>query len=208
MEGIVASYKLAAAMGAYRSVREAAPTTFVGDPNAVHDFAELLGIPAHRKPEHSPGRTALNTALNTGVTPIITKNGKAVICRSITSRSLSGALPDYSTLDTGAAVTPQRFREHIDVLWDTEHRPSNPYCGPDPADGSLPPAGRSTPKLWGTIVNAELAQAEAVNLLSNVAANPAVVAYNSTLKCLVANIPCIVTPQNHQLATVLRQIPG
>jgi phage tail sheath gpL-like len=207
LEAIVHPSKLAAAMGAMRSVVEASPVTELGNPNARHDFTALFGIPPHRKPEHSPSRSQTDTALNTGVTPIITRNSQAVVLRSITSRSLNGSLPDYSTLDTGDAVVPQRVREDNDVWWTTEHAPNNPYCGPDLPSGDLPPEGLSTPKLVLTRVNGRLEELKRLNLIANDNA-AAIAEYNTTLKCIVVNIPCKVTKQNHQYATVIRQIAG
>jgi len=207
MEAIVHPSKLAAAMGAMRSVVEAAPVNDLGNPNARHDFTALVGIPTHRKPDHNPSRSQTDTALNTGVTPIVTQNTQAVVLRSITARSLNGALPDYNTLDTGDAVVPQRVREDHDVWWTTEHAVANPFCGPDLPDNEMPGVGLSTPKLVLARVNSRLAEFKRANLIAN-DNDDATAAYNSTLKCIVTNIPCKVTKQNHQTATVIRQIAG
>ncbi len=204
--------KLAAAMASYRSVIEAAPVTDLGDPNHRFDREVLPGVPSHFRNEHIPSRTVTDVCLNSGVTPIGTRNNLAVIVLAITARSLDGATPDYRVLDVSKAVVPQRVREHIDDVWENEHAVANPHVAPDPPDGKLPAEGVSTPKLWAATINAELARfgdtEEGQLLLEDPAGNLAVVQYNATLGggCLVANIPTKVLNQNHLTATVVRQI--
>jgi phage tail sheath gpL-like len=208
MYGRVHPSKLAAAMGALRAVTEAAPVTDLGNPNARYDNVQLLGIPPHFKQEFSPSTTVTDDALNRGLTPIITRGNAACVCRSITTRCKDAATgyPDYSVLDTGAAVTPQRIREEFDNWWLTEHSVANPYCGPDAPSGDLPPPGKSTPKLVITRQTARLKEFEAQNLVSYVDDNPVLAEYNATLKCIVVNIPSRITAQNHSVMSVVRQI--
>lgn len=208
MFGRIHPSKLAAAMGALRSVEEAAPVTELGNPNVRLNNFPLLGIPPHFKQEFSPTTTVTDDMLNKGVTPVMSRGSSAVVCRSITCRfkdSVTG-FPDYTTLDTGACVTPQRIREEHDNWWLNEHSVANQYCGPDDPSGELPPEGRSTPKLVKARVMSKLKDFERQNLVSDVDANPAITAYNATLKCIVTNIPSKITAQNHQTATVIRQI--
>lgn len=199
---------LSASMGALRSVTEAAPVSEFGNPNARYDNVELPHTPGHFRKEYTPGRSVTDASLNGGVTPIVTVNGTARVCRAITTRSLNGSAPDYRTLDTGDAVVPQRIREDIDNLWTNEHAPNNPHVGPDLPDGQLPPEGVSTPSLWGSEIRGRLAAAEDANLIMEVDENQPAVVYNKTLKALVSNIPTIVRPINHQTATVIRQVPA
>jgi phage tail sheath gpL-like len=209
MEARVHPFLLACALAALRTVREAEPVTpRWGNPNHRFDFEELYGIPPHFKDTQSPDGGVTDTALNGGVTPIITHNGRPAVSRSITSRSLDGANPDYRTLDTATAVVPQRIREDLDLLWTQEHSVENPYVGPDLPNGQSPPAGRSTPTLWAGEINSRLREAEEANLITDVDNNPAAVEYNTTLKCLISNVPTVVQPQNHITGTVIRQIPA
>jgi hypothetical protein len=128
--------------------------------------------------------------------------------RSITSRSLNGAVPDYRVLDTADAVVPQRIREAVAELWTDEVAVQNEYVSPDLPDGELPPEGTITPKLWATMVNGLLGTAETQNLLINVEANPATAEYNSSLHAIVSDVPTIVKPKNYQGTAVVRQIPA
>ncbi len=209
MEGRVHPSLLAAAMAAGRMVTEAQPvTSFWGNPNHRYDFQELYGIPAHFKSTQSPGTSVTDVALNTGVTPIVTRNGKAVICRAITMRSLDGSNPDYRTLDVSESMVPQRVREDLDNLWTNEHALANTTVSDDPPSDEEAPEGRSTPKKWGGDINGRLKIAERENLIIETDTNPAVVVYNTSLKCLIANVPTKVAPQNHQTGIVVRQIPA
>ncbi len=209
MEGRVHPAKLAAAMAALRCVTEAQPNTrYWGNPNHRYNNNQLYGIPPHFKDTQSPQPAITDVALNGGVTPIISRNGIAVVCRSITSRSLNGSNPDYRTLDTGTSMTPQRIREDLDTLWTESHAVENPTVGPDLPNGESPPPGRSTPANWGAEIKGRLIIAEQDGLLIDVEGNPPAVEYNTTLKCLISNVPTVVQPLNHQTGTVIRQIPA
>jgi tRNA U34 5-carboxymethylaminomethyl modifying enzyme MnmG/GidA len=85
---------------------------------------------------------------------------------------------------------------------------ANPFCGPDAPNNDPAPPGKSTPSLILARVKAKSKEFERQNLMSAVDANPATAQFNATLNCIVTNIPCLVTKQNHQTATVIRQIAG
>jgi hypothetical protein len=198
--------EIAAQMAAYRSVVEATAATDLGDPNHRYDGERLPTIAGYYDASHVPGRSQTDAALNVGLTPIGDANGRAVIVRSITSRSLSGAQADYRVLDTGDAVVPQRIREHFDAKWTQEHAPNAPYVAPDIPGGEAAPPGVSTPSLWRMAIMADLPRFQRQNLITDLANNQPVVEFSN--KRLMSSIPIKVTPQNHQTGTLVRQIPS
>lgn len=210
MEGVVHPSKIAAALMAQRMVTEAQPvTSYWGNPNHRFDYQPLYGLRPHRKDSHSPAMPGTtDAALNTGVTPIVTRNGQPVVCRAITMRSLDGANPDYRTLDVSESMVPQRIREDLDNLWTTQHSVANPVVAADPPNGDDAPDGVSTPTKWRRDIQARLAIAQRELLLIDTTENPAEVEYNPTLKCLIANVPTKVAPLNHITGIVVRQIPA
>lgn len=200
-------YEFAARWAAYRSVTEAMPRTELGDPNHRYDFAEAFwDFLPHINDAVLPRTGITDAALNVGLSPIITGNSRPVMCRSITSRSLSGSLPDYRTLDTGDAMVPQRVAQHFVVKWETEHAPANPYVGPNPVDGSPPPAGRSTPDVWRGIVTADMKRFERQNIVTDVDELPPEAEYNSSLHAIMTSIPTKATKQNHIAGFLVRQV--
>lgn len=205
-EGRMHGSKVAAAAATLRSVLEANPRTQWGDPTVSLNYRQLPNIPPHWKPEHSPGNAETNLMLNAGVTPIASKDGYAAIVRSITMRSLSGANPDYRALDTAAAVTPQRIRESIHLLWDDEIAPNNPAVAPDPPDGELPPDGVMTPRLWSARINSLLSDAEDARLLTETDTRLARVEFNEQIEGLAADIPTKVQRNNAVGTAVIRQV--
>jgi phage tail sheath gpL-like len=201
--------EIAAVWAALRSVTEALPVSpQLGNPNHRYDGTALPGILPHFLDSDVPTRSETDSALNSGVSPIGTKNGTAVMVRSITSRSLNGATPDYRTLDTGDAVVPQRGAEHFNAKWETDHAQVNQYVGPDPLNGAAPPVGFSTPSAWRAQVLLDLRLFATQNMVTDVDNNLPVVEYDSAGKRLMSSIPMKVTPQNHQTGSLIRQIPS
>lgn len=197
--------QIAAVWAAYRSVSENLDRTVLGNPNQRHNGAVLPGILGYFSTADIPSRTEQKVMLNSGLTPISDKNGDAVVVRSITTHCLNGTAPDYRVLDTGQAVTPQRVREFFDLLWTDVHSVANEYVGPNPPAGEQPPEGMSTPATWRAEIEINLREFERANLVTDVSGNLPTVEY-STAKRLMADIPVVVTPQNHQVGHLIRQV--
>jgi phage tail sheath gpL-like len=197
--------EIAAVWAALRSVTEASDATVLGNPNVRYNGTVLPGILGYFSTADIPTRAEQKVMLNSGLTPVGDKNGDPVIVRSITTRCLNGSSPDYRVLDTGQAVTPQRVREFFDLLWTDVHSAQNHYVGPNPPAGEQPPEGMSTPDNWRTEIEINLREFERANLITDVDGNLPTVEY-STAKRLMADIPVVVTPQNHQIGQLIRQV--
>lgn len=174
-------------------------------PNTNYDGLELYGAAPHKLDSDIPNRATLKSALNNGITPLITVDGKLVIVRAICSRSLSGSTPDYRTYDHGDVAVPIRVRKELIALGESV-KSANPYDGPDPAEG-LPPLGTMTPKVWDGRVNALLQEweTERFNWLQDVATNPSQSVYDPDAKRIMSLVPTVVKHQFHQLGIIVNQ---
>lgn len=152
-----------------------------------------------------PGRSTLNSLLNSGVTPLITKNGKVFIVDAICSHSLNGSSQDLRTYHVGDVFVPIRVQKELVALWDTVSA-VNPYAGPDPAPGqNPPPEGVITPQRWLANVNKRLLDFQANNWLEQVETHPAIAVWDSTAKRIMTAVPEYVRSQNVQMGLVGNQ---
>lgn len=196
----VPSSYLAAQVGAVRAVT-------VGDnPNYRFDNYVLPTVPPQSQRQDVPTRSELNAMLNAGVMTLTTMpDGTVKIVRAIQSHSLNGASPDYRTLDWGDADVPDRVSKELGAQWDV-FSASNPYVGPDPADGEEPlPEGVGSPRLWNADVYAVLKNAEAANWLQEVDQNLPVSEFNDDADRLMTAAPNVVRKQNHAAGLSVRQ---
>lgn len=137
--------EIAAAVAAFRTANEG--TNWVPD---MDNLAFSMLAP-QRYVGDSPNITAVNTALNAGVTPMVTVNGVLTMSRAIVTHCLTGSQPDYRCIDVGDAVVPDN------VMMDQQStyagwRQANPLVGPDPADGQAPlPPGVGSPSIWTAV---------------------------------------------------------
>ena len=100
-------WTVAAQVGAARLIGDsAAGGRLVGeatDPAANLDGLELVSVTAQNTIADQPTATEIESALNNGLTPLVpstNRPGFVTVARSITSRSLSGGVPNYAVLDT------------------------------------------------------------------------------------------------------------
>jgi hypothetical protein len=148
------------------------------------------------------------SALNNSITPIGTNaTGGAYIVRSITTKSLtSGGSPDYRTLDTSQAVTPDYVLTVLDLYWTFTYKPNNPRVADNPAEGQRDrPAGVATPARWNQEVNAQLLTLENDLILTDVATNPPVSEFNSVAHRIMSIVPVVPAYGNHQVGVSVRQ---
>lgn len=192
--------EIAAAMASERAATEQAA------PNSGYDNVtlQLLG---QRLFGDKPLRTELQSALDSGVTPLTTDNeGNVVVVRAVTTRSLDGSTPDYRTLDVSEAVVPDYVRYRLAVGWTSEFVKVNKHVAPDPREGEPDrPAGVATPSLWSGYVNAELANMERELILTQTAENPAQSEYNYAANRIMSAVPCVPLPIQHQIGVSVRQ---
>lgn len=205
---------LAAMIAVHRSVVESAPVTVLGDPNHRYLNEPLAGALPHYKPEHTPKTSITDTALSTGVTPLVTKNGQLCILRAVTSYSLDGTNPDDRVLDTSDAVVPQRVLRDMKAIWEQEFALVNDTVGPDLPNGEAAPTGRATPSGWAARMNSRI-KLEYIpsNLVLQFDPDTgeemlATAVYNTSLKCLVSDVPVMIVPKNYVLGNIVRQIPA
>lgn len=147
----------------------------------------------------------LKALLNAGVSPISTYSGDLRIVRSICSRSLNGAAPDYRCLDTADVSVPQRVREDVAELSVTFVQ-NNTGVGPDLPDGVPQRAGVGTPKIWQALVTGYAREKERDGWLSSVTEHPPTSTWNATTKRIETALPTVVTPHQHQLVNSVRQV--
>jgi phage tail sheath gpL-like len=190
---------IAANVAAFRS-------SVVGEnPNFRYAGQRMRGIAPTRYKSDEPGSTTRQSALNSGVTPLQSKNGDVVIVRDCVSKSLNGAVPDYRTYGWPDADVPDRMRKEAAALYD-ERAQNNPYVGPDVASGEKSVGeGVETPSSWGSACTALWKEKEAANWITDVDANPIAAEYNYTRKCIVWAFPTVVRPQNLQMGASIRQ---
>lgn len=179
-------------------------------PNTNYDDEIVPGAAPQHVDADVPNRATLKSALNNGITPLVTVDGKLQIVLACCSRSLNGATPDYRTFDHGQVAVPIRVRKEL-VAEGQQIKATtggnNKWIGPDVEEG-LPPPGTLTPMLWNSRVEARLQEwaSERFNWLTEVDENPPQSEYQSgTPPKIMSIIPTIVKPLNHQLGLIIKQ---
>ena len=190
---------IAANAAAYRS-------SVVGaNPNTVYADAALLTVAPQRYNEDAPNHATLMAALNSGVTPLYFKDGAVRIVRDCVSKCLTGSTPNYNTYGWPEADVPDRMRKEYGVEW-AARRLSNPYDGPDVADGEASAGvGVETPRSLAAAFTVVAKNAEANNWIQDVDANPIYTEWSSTRKCIMWKAPCVVRGQNLQTGGQIMQ---
>jgi phage tail sheath gpL-like len=200
--------ELAAFVAALRTATE------VGDPGSEYDDEVLVGVAPHRFPSQSPQRPTKLAALQTGLTPIYTLNGQALITRSVTTRCLNGTAPDYRVLDTGwASVTDYIRVDFGSSLW-PEFKAANPVNRDDPApEQGEPRSGIGTPKTWNGRMIQRLKRfergdnvASGIPQIIDVDLNLPSSGWDSTAKRIMSLCPIVPAPRTHQIGVSLRQM--
>jgi phage tail sheath gpL-like len=192
--------EIAASVCAIRSVFEPQ------NPNFNFDDTPVPGVVPQRYQADKALHATLKAALNSGVTPLIEKNGVSVIARGIVSHCLNGSAPDYRCLDWGDAVVPDRISKELGAEWVSVFKPGNPYVGPDAVGSEADPsAGVGTPNRWKSTVYGILKQREKDNWLQNVDNNLPEVEYDNDRGALVSAVPIEVRKQQHAIGISVRQ---
>ena len=181
-------------------------TTEGASPNHRYNGEELLGVAGHRTQADVPGRSSTDAMLDAGVTPVSTKNGKAVVVRAITTYCLNGTAPDYRCLDRSHAVVAQKNRKDLVYIWDNEFSVSNPYVGPDDAEGLPLPAGVASPRFWSARCYNYLKEQEAANVNADVDLNLPYSEWDADAERIMTRIKSLSRRQNHQVGVLVDQI--
>jgi phage tail sheath gpL-like len=190
--------ELAATVGAIRGVIE--PTS----PNFNYDDTPIPGAVPQRYAADKPLHATLKTALNSGLTPLVEKNGVVTIVRGIVTHCLNGSVPDYRCLDWGDAIVPDRISKELGVEW-AYFKSTNPYVGPDAvASEADPPEGVGTPGRWNSSVYGVLKDKEKSNWLQDVDLNMPETEYDNSRAALVSAVPVVVRKQQHSIGISVR----
>lgn len=189
------------------------------DPASGYDDVVLTGVAPTSQPTDMPSNATLQSAINNGVTAIITQNGEAKICRSVTTHTLTGSTPDYRTLDTSDAYVPDFVRVDVGLYWKTVFKPNNPRVSDDPPGDSKPAlSGVATPSVWNADVEGKLRRYEKGILATGGSPTAATVppiiidvdnnkpysGYDPVAKRIMSVIPVVPAPVNHQIGVSVR----
>jgi hypothetical protein len=192
--------ELAATVGAIRNVIE--PTS----PNYNYDDFPVPGAVPQRYPADKPLHATLKAALNSGLTPLIEKNGVVSIVRGIVTHCLNGSVPDYRCLDWGDAIVPDRVSKELSTEWIGVFKAANPWVGADAVGSEKDPVpGVGTPNKWNSSVYGQLKQFEKNLWLQDVDLNLPVTEYDSDRAALVSAVPVVVRKQQHSIGISVRQ---
>ncbi len=195
---------VAARLAAHFSVTDGA------QPNTNFDDDILPGAAPQFRDADVANRSTLKSALNNGITPLVTVDGKLQIVCAICSRSLNGSTPDYRTFDHGDVAVPIRIRKELVQLgrdMKDKTKGNNQWCGPDPEEG-LAPEGTLTPAYWNGRVQQKLKlwEESQFNWLTAVDQNLPQSEYQAGPPARIMSIiPTVVKPKNHQLGLRVRQ---
>lgn len=133
--------ELAAMWAAYRHQLE------IQHPNQRYDLVVMNDVQPQQAKSKQPSRSTQVAALNYGLTPIGTKNNKAVLARAVTTRTqteLGGA--DNGTVDVATWRVALEYRRRLKAMLE-EHLQIHQYVVDDPAPGNEPeiPSGTTYP---------------------------------------------------------------
>ena len=193
--------EIAASVAAMRSVTEGT------NPVALYDGQAIPGIYPNRWTADIPSHTQQVSAINNGVSPVVTSAGKATIGMLITTYCLFGATPDYRCLQTYYVSMPDYARIDLGVRWLSSVKPQNRGVSDDvPANLQQPIAGIATPSRVANWAMRIALQYQKNGWFTNVAGNLPSFFYDPTRKAIVGTFPCPVTPGNHQLGVSVRQL--
>lgn len=217
VNGETAPWENAAWMGALRCTAEQI------DPASAYDDVQVMTAVPQAMAADRPTNAILQVAINSGVTQIYTdpSGTKALICRSVTTHTLTGGVPDYRTLDTGDAYVPDFIRQDFGLYWSTVLKPNNPRSADDPpADKKELVAGILTPSAVESAATMKLrnyAKGILTSAATPVAATiaPIVIDVDDNLpdfgwdpvaKRIMGVIPCVPAPSTHQLGVSVRGV--
>lgn len=181
------------------------------DPAANLDGMQLATVLMQRVLADQPTATEIENALNNGLTPIGasgSRPGYGALVRSITSRSLLSATPNYAVLDTSSVTVPDHVADTMRADFATTF--AGCKIAADSADGLPPTAARVvTPSIIRARAGQLLQEMENDGILRDVEANlPLLVVEEDSgvpgrVNC---EIPAEVIPGLHLVAGNVRQL--
>jgi phage tail sheath gpL-like len=145
--------RIAAAFAAVRAMVEQ------GNPNPNYDGVALTTVAPQTQPADWPTLPVLISAINNSTIPVSSRlgDGYSRIERGITTKSLTGGAPDYSTIDIGMRTVPDFVLVDGKLYWSSKIQPGNPVCQDDPPPGQRqPPSGVMTPSRAAALYTGKL----------------------------------------------------
>jgi len=193
--------ELAASHAAKRAITEEANPS----PRYLNTLVKGAAPQAYRA--DWPSVTVRDSALNAGVTPLMTtEDGKVVVNRGITTYSKNGSSADFRCLDINNVSMGQYARERVADLWDTVFLPEYDHVRADPGiDDPDVPAGVLTPSFFKNSIIGEQKTWESNGWVIDVDLNPPTVVYDSGARRLMLDMPFVAAPPNYQLGAITRQ---
>ncbi len=201
--------RMAAVMAADRAFQEAI------DPNYNFDDYPIAQIVPQSQPADFPLHSQLVTMLNAGVTPLLSSTGQTTVCRSITTKCLTNSQPDYSTLDTGTAVTPDFVLVWMKSVWVIFQQANRRVRGPLQTGEKQPRSGVAYPALWNGKVTSNMLAMSRGDIPGDcppildptlTAANPPVTDLDALASGrLMTSAPCYAMQNLHQLGLNVQQ---
>lgn len=177
------------------------------NPNSSYDNQVLTGAAPQTDKGTNPNRAQQVAALDVGLTPLKTVNGKVLVVRAITTRSLTetGAIDD-STLDVAEAVVPDAVRDIISAYWQNSFVTVYKHVRDDPtADEPTPPDDTAYPALWTAEVTNIFKQLEQQSWITHVDQNPVRSSLHPQVARIVFYAPVVVLPTQHQIEGTIAQ---
>ncbi len=179
-------------------------------PVSFYNYAVVVGAAPQSQKVDWPNHATLVSDLNAGVSPGTTyPDGTVRIVRAITTHSLNGSSPDYTTLDVAQQSLPDAFRAFTALDW-VDYVAQNPVVEADPAPGQRYPAsGVGTPGLWNARVTGNLKAWERGDgfpypQVQQVDTHPPQSFFDLARKCIMSAIPTLGVYNNAQLGVSVR----
>jgi phage tail sheath gpL-like len=172
------------------------------------DDVAILGLKPQPALDDVPTAAEQNSALNNGLTPLITVNGEIRIVRSVTNYHLDGTgADDFSILDSHKVDVADFIGDVIEQNFATRYKGFK--ISAHPTDGTAPPAKVATPVTVRDFLYIQLVSAEEQALLEGVEAlkSQLVVELDvNTAGRMNADIPINVIDHFHQLGANVAQV--
>lgn len=113
-------------------------------PNQRYDWVYLPWMVAQEAPSKRPSRATIKSALNYGLTPLATENGRVYLVRAVTTRTLTDtAAADDGTVDVAQDRVAKEYRRGLKAVLG-DHRANHKFLDNDPAEGDEPGVDAST----------------------------------------------------------------
>lgn len=198
--------EMAAWEAAYRSVDEI--TNPVPDQRNL-EMTDLTGVQAGFESD-IPTETEQNTALNAGLTPIKSFNGRASVVRAVTSYSLvpGTSNQDLRCLDIGDANFPIYAVYDVLAWYESEWRPNNKFSGPSlpQNDRGKEPTNVGTPDRFAQALLGRMNGWFKNGWIQDPTLNPPIAEWNSQMRRMMSAMPMLVNRPDSGIGVIAKQI--